>query len=86
MSARLREGETMEAGLQPLDALMKQREVSNHELVLAAGRTFTHKVVQKGRSGRRLTGRTQYKLLGALRSYLDEPTLQLPDLFNYRGR
>jgi len=86
MSARLREGETMEAGLQPLDALMKQHEVSNHELVLAAGGIFTHKVVQKGRSGRRLTDRTQRKLLGALRSRLDKPTLQLAHLFNYRGR
>lgn len=86
MSARLKDGETMQAGLQPLDELMTKHEVTNHDLVLSAGGAFTHKAVQKGRSGRRLTGRTQRKLLEALRTRLADPALQLTDLFNYRGR
>ena len=56
-------------GTQPLDALMTQWGLSNHDLVEAAGKSFAqlnHKQVQKGRKGRQLTLKMMQKLAAGL--------------------
>ncbi len=78
----------MDAGLQPIDAFMLQRGISNHDLVaLAAGNGLTHKQVAKARRGRRLTLHMQDKIVGVLNRLpgLASP-LRREDCFNYRGR
>ena len=44
-----------EYGLQPLDGLMTELELVNHDLVAASTEQLTHKMVSKGRKGRWLT-------------------------------
>lgn len=78
----------MDAGLQPIDAFMLKRGISNHDLVsLAAGTGLTHKQVAKARRGRRLTLHMQDKILGVLNRLpgLESP-LKREDCFNYKGR
>ncbi len=77
----------MELGPQPLDALLDELNVSNHELVAASTEQITHKMVAKGRKGRRLTYNIQGKLLRAVNALgkREEPYV-LEDLFNYRGK
>lgn len=56
-------------GTQPLDALMTQWGLNNHDLVEAAGKSFAqlnHKQVQKGRKGRQLTLKMMQKLAAGL--------------------
>jgi hypothetical protein len=86
MKQHLQEGETMDAGPQPLDELMTRRGIANHELVEKSDQHLTHKEVQKGRRGRRLTLRTQQRIRTALQARLPDETLSLDDLFTYRGR
>ena len=77
----------MEAGVQPLDRLMTAHGVSNHDLVAAAGpNLLTHKVVAKGRRGRRLTLRAQDKIVAALNARLGGRPLTREECFSYRGR
>jgi hypothetical protein len=71
-------------GLQPLDRLMQEHNLQNHDLVKVAPRFLTHKMVQKGRTGRRLTAKVQRRLLEAARQVTGAP-LEWADLFNYRG-
>lgn len=78
----------MEAGLQPIDAFMVRRGLSNHDIVeLASGTGLTHKQVAKARRGRRLTLRMQDKIVSALNRMpgLEAP-LKREDCFTYRGR
>lgn len=79
--------EGMEAGTQPLDALMMQRRLTNHDLVLAAvGSGLTHKQVAKARRGRRLTMHMQNKIISALNELGGEVSpVRREDCFNYRG-
>ncbi len=42
-------------GTQPLDKIMEERGLKNHDLVAVSKDGLTHKQVQKGRKGRRLT-------------------------------
>ena len=57
----------MNAGVQPLDALMEMHALKNHDLVAAAPEMFlTHKEVAKARKGRQLTAHTQRRILTAL--------------------
>ena len=78
----------LELGPQPLDDLMIERAWSNHDLVAASTEHLTHKMVGKGRRGRRLTRNAQRKLLNAVNALVseDDDRLVLDDLFNYRGR
>lgn len=84
------EANPMDMGVQPLDALMNGRGVSNHDLVAAAAGTgLTHKVVQKARKGRQLTARAQKKVLAACNAAFktrELPPVEMADLFNYKGR
>ena len=76
-------------GPQPLDALLPELAIENHDLVEASTEQLTHKQVQKARKGRRLTANLQRKVANALnaacRSRDREASYQVSDLFNYRG-
>lgn len=71
-------------GTQPLDAILSGCGLVNSDLVEASSEQLTHKQVQKGRKGRRLTANIQRKILNALNSIADEQ-YSLKDLFNYEG-
>jgi hypothetical protein len=72
-----------ELGPQPLEGVMIRLALSNGDLVKASTRQLTHKMVQKGRRGRRLTLNVQEKILEALRQIHPEGQYKLQDLFNY---
>ena len=77
----------MNLGPQPLDGLLDELGLSNHDLVAASEEQITHKMVAKGRKGRRLTSNIQGKLLRALNAAAtDNGGFKLSDLFNYEGR
>jgi len=76
----------IENGVQPLDEVMEKHGLSNKDLVQASTEQLTFKVVQKGRRGRRLTRRTQFKIVRAINKAITpppDPLLDLRDLFNY---
>ena len=53
----------MNVGVQPLDAIMTEKEIRNNDLVSAMPPGFiNHKQVQKARKGRRLTPHMQEKV------------------------
>ena len=77
----------MNVGTQPLDAVMTEKEIKNHDLVAVAPAGFiTHKQIQKGRKGRRLTMHMQQKVLDAMNIYSDQESYVWTDLFTYRGK
>jgi len=73
----------LELGVQPLDKIMEERGLKNHDLVAVSKDGLTHKQVQKGRKGRRLTRHIQDKIVAALSSAAGEP-YKIDQLFNYR--
>lgn len=75
--------ETNDLGTQPLDALMIKLKLSNHDLVAVSTEQLSHKVVQKGRKGRRLTAKAKNKILAALHAACPERQFAHRDLFNY---
>ena len=75
--------ETNDLGAQPLDALMAKHGLSNHALVAASTEQLSHKVVQKARTGRRLTSKAKTRVLNALHHVLSEQKFAHRDLFNY---
>lgn len=77
--------DSMDQGVQPLDALLVQLGFSNHQLVEKSTEQLTHKMVAKGRKGRKLTFNAQMKILQALNALQSEKKYQLSDLFNYQG-
>ncbi len=78
-----------EFGPQPLDAILAERGHSNHALVAVSTEHLTHKMVAKGRKGRKLTRNVQKKIAAALNTLAakdPEPRVYTPaDLFNYHG-
>ncbi len=78
--------ESMEAGTQPLDAILDDLGISNHALVAKAPVGLTHKNVQNARKGRRLTRRMQRRILETLSLAAPDSAYRIEDLFNYRGR
>ena len=70
-------------GIQPIDALMVKLGLTNTDLVSASTQQLTHKMVARGRRGRRLTLNAQTKILIALKSLRPELNLTLKDVFNY---
>jgi hypothetical protein len=70
-------------GPQPLDELMTRLGITNADLVRASAQQLTHKMVAKGRKGRRLTPNVQEKILAAIHSVHPQRPLTFPDLFNY---
>lgn len=78
---------SMDVGIQPLDAVMEEKGIKNHDLVAAVPPgTLTHKQVQKARKGRRLTTNMQEKILEALNAYSKPASYRFGDIFNYRGK
>ena len=85
------EDKPLDLGPQPLDQIMLGAALSNHDLVASSSEQLTHKMVARGRMGRRLKRKIQLKILDALNAHvkaLGPDTLRvysLPDLFNYKG-
>jgi hypothetical protein len=75
--------QSINLGTQPLDKIMEERGLKNHDLVAASKDGLTHKQVQKGRRGRRLTRHIQDKIVAAL-SASAGITYSPDQLFNYR--
>jgi len=81
------EENTMNVGVQPLDAIMTEKELTNQDLVAAVKPGFiTHKQVQKARKGRRLTIHMQEKILEALNAACSPTSYDFKEAFNYRGK
>jgi len=84
-------GNERNMGVQPLDALMSEHAMSNHELLAASPEPMTHKAVQRARKGRRLTRHMQRRMIEAFNRALHvrggegPPPFYLEQLFNYRG-
>lgn len=77
----------MDVGVQPLDAIMTEKGIKNHDLVEVAPPGFiTHKQIQKGRKGRRLSMHMQQKVLDALNAYSAPESYEWKELFTYRGK
>lgn len=73
-------------GVQPLDTWMRERDATNHDLVAASPHPLTHKAVQRARKGRRLTRRTQLRIVEAVNAFRPEdPPHLVTDLFTYQG-
>ena len=75
----------IELGAQPLDELMARLGLSNDGLVKASTEQLTHKMVHRGRKGRRLTLNAQSKILRALNAVKPGNNYTLKDLFSYEG-
>ncbi len=73
----------IEFGIQPLDQVMTDLELSNHDLVAASSDGLTHKQVGKGRKGRRLTRNIQDKIAKALSAAADKE-FHVKEIFTYR--
>lgn len=69
-------------GEQPLSRLMAEKGLKPHDLVSASGEQITHKMVQRGCKGRRLTRNVQGKLLRAY-DKVTGGVHKLSDLFTY---
>lgn len=69
-------------GEQPLARLMAEKGLKSHDLVAASTEQITHKMVQRGCKGRRLTRNVQGKLLRAFDNATCE-VHKLADLFTY---
>ena len=72
-----------ELGRQPLDELLTRFNLANADLVGASSEQLSFKVIQKGRTGRRLTPHAQKKILRALAALRPDHAWTLRDLFNY---
>lgn len=53
-------------GVQPLDGIMVEHSLGNHDLVTASQEPMTHKAVQRARKGRRLTKHMKQRMADAL--------------------
>ena len=69
-------------GEQPLARILTELGLKSHDLVAASTEQITHKMVQRGCKGRRLTKNVQGKLLRAFDKATGE-THKLTDLFTY---
>lgn len=82
-------GELRNLGLQPMDFLMRERGLENHDLVAASSHPLTHKAVQRARQGRKLTMRTQRHVIEAFNAAIrvrgESEAFSLEKLFNYRA-
>ena len=64
--AAMRDDETRDHGVQPLDAIMTRWGIASHRLVERSAEQLTHKQVQRARKGRQLTLHMMQKLTRAL--------------------
>ncbi|MEZ5386801.1 MAG: hypothetical protein R3F13_14915 [Prosthecobacter sp.] len=76
-------------GVQPLDGIMTEQALGNHDLVAASEEPMTHKAVQRARKGRRLTKHMQQRMVVAINRAVDlrgierERPWEVRDLFTY---
>jgi len=76
-------------GPQPLDAILIEHTLGNHDSVAASAEPITHKAVQRARKGRRLTVHMQRRGDAALNKAVTlqgktlEREWQVSDLFTY---
>ena len=74
-------------GVQPLDAILQELGVTNHELVEKCPEGLTHKAMTRARKGRRLTGRMKLRITQTLNALLKKREVakefRKRDLFNY---
>lgn len=76
-------------GVQPLDGIMAEHALGNHDLVAASQEPMTHKAVQRARKGRRLTKHMQQRVAEALNRAVTlqgktvERAWEVSDLFTY---
>jgi hypothetical protein len=76
-------------GTQPLDTLMTEHSLGNHDIVSACDEPLTHKAVQRGRKGRRLTTHMQRRITAAMNKIMKlqgkalESEWKVSDLFTY---
>lgn len=74
-------------GPQPLDTIMTEFGIENHELVASSTEQLTHKQVQKGRKGRQLTANVRTKITHAMNAVFaargEERRFKSADLFDY---
>lgn len=80
-------GQEMNLGVQPLDAVLTELGISNHELVEKCGEGLTHKAMARARKGRRLTSRMKLRITQTLNALLKkcgvEREYRVRDLFGY---
>ncbi len=69
-------------GVQPLQGILEELELKNHDLVAASRESLTHKMVARGCKGRRLTRNVQLKVRNAL-NLASGKSYRIADLFNY---
>jgi len=69
-------------GEQPLVGVMADCGLSVHDVVAASDEQITHKMVSRGRKGRRLTRHVHFKILRAVNNASGKE-YSLNDLFNY---
>ncbi|MCC5850407.1 MAG: hypothetical protein JJU29_20160 [Verrucomicrobia bacterium] len=69
-------------GEQPLLRLMKEHQLSAHDLVSASPEPITHKMVARACKGRWLTAKTKNKIITAF-SAATKQTFTKKDLFTY---
>jgi|JI10StandDraft_1071094.scaffolds.fasta_scaffold00792_8 hypothetical protein len=76
-------------GVQPLDAIMTEHGLGNHDLVAASAEPMTHKAVARARKGRQLTPHMRLRMAVALNKAVTRQGKTLErewgpaDLFNY---
>ena len=75
--------DSMEFGVQPLEGIMTRLGLTNADLVNVSLEQLTHKMVQKGRKGRRLTIKIKMKILKALNLASPGEKFTPKNLFNY---
>ncbi len=75
-----------EKGVQPLDGILTLMGLKNSDLVSSSSEQLTHKMVARGRKGRKLTPNVQHKILNALNAVQKQKLFSLKDLFNYESR
>ena len=77
----------LNVGVQPLDAIMTEKNIKNNDLVAIAPPGFiNHKQIQKARKGRRLTMHMQQKVLDTLNIFSAPEVYEWKELFTYRGK
>ena len=81
------EGSSMVMGVQPIDAIMTEHGLKNHDVMQMNRGGLTHKQVNKARKGRRLTPKIKVRVTTALNAALKQRGIErqyVPkDLFNY---
>jgi len=74
----------MEHETQPLDNILEELNINNHDLVAASTEHLNHKMVKKGRKGKAISRRIHFKILNALNSITPEGVeYKIKDLFTY---